>query len=151
MNVQMEENLDLSTEPPLAQAIKASIEPSQATMGLDIDKSALLNLKAIAVQGSLIMNQRMNPLYLATGMLGIISQFFNPQSNSEEHRQQTESMMGGIGADGVPGGVVPDMQYSSEFWRVSVCAKLCSIFIHSFFLGLEWNSFRVQPSSQKSR
>jgi simple sugar transport system permease protein len=33
-------------------------------------------------------------------MLGIISQFFNPQSNSEEHRQQTESMMGGFGAAG---------------------------------------------------
>ena len=142
MNVQMEENLDLSTEPPLAQAIKASIEPSQATMGLDIDKSALLNLKSIAVQGSLIMNQRMNPLYLATGMLGIISQFFNPQSNSEEHRQQTESMMGGIGADGVPGGVVPDMQYSSEFWRVSVCAKivfnLYSLFLFRF--GVEFFS-----------
>jgi hypothetical protein len=119
MNVEMEENLDLSAEPPLSKAIQASIEPSQAAMGLDIDKSALLDLKAIAIQGTHIMNQRMNPLYLATGMLGIISQFFNPQALSEEHRQQTESMMGGIGIDGVPGGVIPDMQYSSEFWRVS--------------------------------
>ena len=73
--------------------------------------------------GSQIMNQRMNPLYLATGILGIISQFFNPQSQSVEHRKQTESMMGGIGKDGVPGGVIPDMQYSSEFWRVSICFR----------------------------
>ncbi len=115
----MEENMDLSSEPPLSKAIQACIEPSQANLGLDVDKSALLDLKSIAIQGFQIMNQRMNPLYLATGMLGITSQFFNPQAESEEHRQQAESMMGGIGADGVPGGVIPDMQYSSEFWRVS--------------------------------
>ncbi len=131
MNVEMEENLDLSTEPPLSKAIQASIEPSQAALGLDIDKSALLDLKAIAIQGTQIMNQRMNPLYLATGMLGIISQFFNPQAPSQEHRQQTESMMGGIGADGVPGGVIPDMQYSSEFWRVSFSSmNFQSLFIN---------------------
>ena len=121
VDVRMEETLDLSSEPPLSKAIQASIDPSQGNFGLDVDKSALLDLKSIAGMGFQIMNQRMNPLYLATGMLGIISQFFNPQADSEEHRRQTESMMGGIGADGVPGGVVPDMQYSSEFWRVSLC------------------------------
>ena len=114
----MDENLDSAMEPPLSKAIQAAIEPSQSALGVDIDKSALLDLKGIAIAGSQIMNQRMNPLYLATGILGIISQFFNPQSPDPEHRQQAVSMMGGIGKDGVPGGVIPDMQYSSEFWRV---------------------------------
>ena len=131
-DVKMEENLDTSTEPPLSKAIQASIELSQGAMGLDLDKSVLLDLKSIATMSCQIVNQRMNPLYLTTGMLGIISQFFNPQAQSEEHRRQTECMMGGIGADGVPGGVIPDMQYSSEFWRVSVSALYFSFhFIHA--------------------
>jgi hypothetical protein len=128
----MDETLDLSSEPPLSKAIQASIEPSQGNIGLDIDKSALLDLKSIAGMGFQVMNQRMNPLYLATGMLGIISQFFNPQADSEEHRRQTESMMGGIGADGVPGGVVPDMQYSSEFWRVRWLMVSVQVFVQAF-------------------
>jgi hypothetical protein len=132
VDVRMEENLDLSSEPPLSKAIQACIDPSQASLGLDVDRSALMDLKCIAVQGFYIMNQRMNPLYLATGMLGITSQFFNPQADSEEHRRQAESMMGGVGADGVPGGVIPDMQYSSEFWRVGYCLRPLSIF--SFLL-----------------
>jgi hypothetical protein len=151
MNVKMEENLDLTTEPPLSKAIQASIEPSQAAMGLDIDKSALLDLKSIAIQGAHIMNQRMNPLYLATGMLGIISQFFNPQSSSEKHRQQTESMMGGIGVDGVPGGVIPDMQYSSEFWRVSLCVNPFHVVFPSCHLGVERDFVRIQLAAQASR
>jgi hypothetical protein len=151
MNVKMEENLDLTTEPPLSKAIQASIEPSQAALGLDIDKSALLDLKSIAIQGAHIMNQRMNPLYLATGMLGIISQFFNPQASSEKHRQQTESMMGGIGVDGVPGGVIPDMQYSSEFWRVGLCVIPFHAVLPSYHLGLERDSVRVQLAAQASR
>ncbi len=118
--------MDVSTEPPLSKAIQTSIEQSQAAIGLDLDKSVLLDLKAIAAMSYQIMNERMNPLYLTTGMLGMISQFFNPRSASEDHRRQTECMMGGIGVDGVPGGVIPDMQYSSEFWRVCALVLHCS-------------------------
>jgi hypothetical protein len=60
-------------------------------------------------------------------MLGITSPFFDPQADSEEHRRQAESMMGGIGVDDVPGGVIPGMQYSSEFRRVGDFLRLLSI------------------------
>jgi hypothetical protein len=136
----MQENLDTSAEPPLSKAIQASIELSQGAMGLDLDKSVLLDLKAIATMSCQIVNQRMNPLYLTTGMLGIISQFFNPQAVSEEHRRQTECMMGGTGADGVPGGVIPDMQYSSEFWRVSYSAEyLVTLFTLRYRFGVRFS------------
>ena len=157
VDIRMEEHLDMSSEPPLSKAIQSCIEPSRGNLGLDVDKSALLDLKSIAVQGFQIMNQRMNPLYLATGMLGITSQFFNPQADNAEQRQQAESMMGGIGADGVPGGVIPDMQYSSEFWRVSVIVCLCvclfrHITVHFSLLLQVWSAilfaYNLPPKHQ---
>jgi len=58
----MEENLDTSTEPPLSKAIQASIELSQGTMGLDLDKSSSAWIsKQWQPMSRQIVNQRTEP------------------------------------------------------------------------------------------